>query len=48
VYEQEQQSWAKEMAHLLLSMAGVAEEWRQRGEQAVPADERDVWVAHYA
>lgn len=47
VYEQEQQPWAEEMADLLLSMAGAAQEWRQRGAPAVPADERDAWVAQY-
>ena len=47
VCEQEQQPWAGEMADLLLSIAKAAEEWRQRGEQALPADERDTWVAQY-
>ena len=47
VYEQEQQPWAGEMADLLVSMARAAEEWRQRGAKALPADERDTWVAQY-
>ena len=47
VEEQEQQFWAGEMADLLLSMARAADEWRQRGAQAVPTDERDAWVAQY-
>ena len=47
VGEQEQQSWAAEMADLLLSMAEAADEWRQRGAQAVPVDERDAWIAQY-
>ena len=47
VCEQEQQPWAEEMADLLLSMAQAADDWRQRGAVAVPADERDAWVAQY-
>lgn len=47
VSEQEQQEWAAEMADLLLSMAKAADEWRQRGAPAVPAEERDAWAAQY-
>ena len=47
VGEQEQQAWATEMADLLVSMAQAADEWRRRGAPAVPADERDAWVAQY-
>ncbi len=47
VCEQEQQPWADEMADLLVSMARAAEEWRQRGAQAAPTEERDAWVAQY-
>ena len=47
VGEQEQQAWAAEMADLLLSMAEAADEWRRRGAAAVPAEERDAWVAQY-
>jgi transposase len=47
VGEQEQQTWAAEMADLLLSMAQAADQWRQRGAQAVPVDERDAWIAQY-
>jgi transposase len=47
IYEQEQQPWAEEMADLLLSMAEAAEQWRQGGARAVPAEERDGWVAQY-
>lgn len=48
VCEQEQQAWAEEMADLLLSMAKPADEWRERGAQSVPPEERDAWVAQYA
>jgi transposase len=47
VDEQEQQPWAQEMADLRLRMNEAAEEWRQQGASAVPADERDAWVAQY-
>ncbi len=47
VDEQEQQPWAQEMADLLLSMNEAPEEWRKLGASAVPADERDAWVAQY-
>jgi transposase len=47
VAEQEQQEWAGEMADLLLGMAKATEQWRQFGAQAIPADERDAWVAQY-
>ncbi len=48
VCEQEQQAWAEEMADLLMSMAKAADEWRERGAQAVQTSERDAWVAQYA
>ncbi len=47
VSEQEQQEWAAEMSDLLVSMAQAADEWRQRGAQAIPAEERDAWVVQY-
>jgi transposase len=47
VSEQEQQTWAAEMADLLLSMAEAANEWRKLGVRAVPADERNAWIAQY-
>lgn len=48
VQQQEQQVWAEETMDLRLRMATAAEEWRQRGLPAVPAEERDAWVAQYA
>jgi transposase len=47
VSEQEQQTWAAELADLLLSMAEAANEWRKRGAPALPAEERDAWIAQY-
>ena len=47
VSEQEQQGWATEMADLLASMAQAADEWRRQGAPAIPAEERDAWVAQY-
>jgi transposase len=43
--EQEQQLWAAEMVDLRLRMAEAAEERRQRGVPAVPAEQRDMWAA---
>jgi hypothetical protein len=40
VSEQEQQDWAAEMAE-------AADHWRKLGVQAVPAEERDGWIAQY-
>src|SRR5258706_1176997 len=47
VSEQEQQTWAAAMTYLLLSMAAAATEWRKLGAAAVPAEERDAWIAQY-
>jgi transposase len=47
IQEQEQQEWAEQMHDLRLRMAAAAEEWRQRGAQAVPGYERDEWIAQY-
>jgi transposase len=47
VYEQEQQEWAGQMHDLLVSMALAAAEWREQGAKAVPAQEREQWVAQY-
>jgi transposase len=47
VYEQEQQEWASQMHDLLVSMAVAAAEWREQGAKAVPAQEREPWVAQY-
>ncbi len=45
--EQEQQDWAGEMKAVLLEMHAAAEEWREQGASALPALERDEWVAQY-
>jgi len=47
VAEQDQQKWAADMLEVLLGMAKAAQAWRERGDRAVPVDERDVWVAQY-
>jgi hypothetical protein len=47
VAEQEQQPWAADMSEVLLGMAHAAHEWRERGSQAIPVEERDAWVAQY-
>jgi hypothetical protein len=39
IQEQEQQEWAEQMHDLRLSLAAAAEEWRQRGAQAVPGSD---------
>ena len=45
--EQEQQTWAAEMADHLLAMHHAAQEWRLQGARCVPPMERDEWVTHY-
>ncbi len=45
--EQEQQDWAGQMKAVLLGMHAAADEWRQQGASALPALERDEWVAEY-
>lgn len=45
--EQEQQDWAGEMKAVLLGMHDAAQEWREQGASALPALERDEWVAQY-
>jgi len=47
VEEEEQQVWAGEMKDLLLGMHVAAAEWRQRGAESIPAEERVQWQARY-
>lgn len=47
VAEQEEQRWAAQMQDLLADMAEAADQWRHTGASALPADERDGWVAQY-
>ena len=47
VAEQDEQQWASEMQDFLLNLHDACEEWRLRQMSAVPAIERDDWVAHY-
>jgi transposase len=45
--EQDQQTWAAEMAEHLLAMHHAAHEWRLGGATCVPRMERDEWVTRY-
>ena len=45
--EQQQQTWAAEMADHLLAMHHAAQEWRVQGLSCVPPMERDEWVTRY-
>jgi transposase len=47
VAEQEQQEWATEMHDFLLDLHDACHQWRLRHLPAVPAIERDDWVARY-
>lgn len=47
VAEQEQQPWAAEMHDFLLDLHDACQEWRLLHLSAVPAIERDDWVARY-
>ncbi len=47
VAEQEHQEWATEMHDFLLDLHDACHEWRLRHLTAVPALERDDWVARY-
>src|SRR6266487_2244292 len=47
VAEQEQQEWASEMQDFLLDLHDACQQWRLRHLTAVPAIERDDWVARY-
>ena len=45
VAEQEHQQWASEMHDFLLDLHGACQQWRLRHLSAVPALQRDDWVA---
>ena len=47
VAQQEQQEWASEMQDFLLDLHDACEQWRLLHLSAVPAIERDDWVARY-
>ncbi len=47
VAEQEHQQWATEMQDFLLDLHDACQEWRLLHLSAVPAIERDDWVARY-
>jgi len=47
VAEQQQQPWAAEMQEFLLDLHDACHQWRLLHQPAVPAIERDDWVAHY-
>lgn len=47
VAQQEQQEWASEMHDFLLDLHDACHEWRLLHLTAVPAVERDDWVARY-
>lgn len=47
VAEQEQQEWASQMQDCLLDLHDACHEWRLLHLPAVPAIERDDWVARY-
>lgn len=47
VGEQEHQQWALEMHDFLLDLHDACQEWRRHQLSAVPALERDEWVARY-
>ena len=47
VAEQEQQQWASEMQDFLLDLHDACHQWRLLHLSAVPAIERDDWVARY-
>src|SRR5579863_9700840 len=47
IAEQEQQEWACEMHDFLLDLHDACQQWRLLGLSAVPALERDDWVARY-
>src|SRR5260370_24732450 len=47
VAQQEHQEWAVEMQDFLLDLHDACQEWRLLHLSAVPAIERDDWVARY-
>jgi transposase len=47
VAQQEYQEWATEMEDFLLDLHDACQQWRLRHLSAVPALERDAWVARY-
>jgi Transposase IS66 family len=47
VAQQEHQEWAVQMQDFLLDLHDACHEWRLLHLSAVPAIERDEWVAHY-
>jgi transposase len=47
VAQQEQQPWAMQMQDFLLDLHDACQQWRLRHLSAVPAIERDDWVARY-
>src|SRR6266581_4484830 len=47
VAQQEHQEWASEMQDFLLDLHDACQEWRLLHLSAVPAIERDEWVARY-
>ena len=47
VAQQEHEEWATEMEDFLLDLHDACQEWRLRHLTAVPAIERDEWVARY-
>jgi transposase len=47
VAEQEHQEWAVQMQDFLLDLCEACHQWRLRHLTAVPAIERDEWVARY-
>jgi len=47
VAEQDGQAWAGALADVLRGMCAAATEWRRRGAEAIPAEERVTWIAQY-
>jgi transposase len=47
IAEQEQQEWAGEMRDFLLDLHDACQQWRLLHLSAVPAIERDDWIARY-